>query len=59
MHSDTHVTITKLDIPFGNLVWFLVKVSFAAIPAGIVVTIVWGVLASVLAGMFGARLGGF
>jgi len=53
--NDMNVTITRLDIPFGNLVWMLVKVSIAAIPAGIILTVVWAIVGALFAGMFGWR----
>lgn len=31
--EDKHITITGLDIPFVDLVVFLVKMAFASIPA--------------------------
>jgi hypothetical protein len=46
------VVITGIEIPFRDLVVLLVKVSFAAIPAGIIVGVVyffvWYFLANLL-----------
>lgn len=46
------VVIRGLDVPFGDLVFLLVKLAIAAIPAAIIVTlimaVVWGVLGGIL-----------
>jgi len=42
------ITITAIDIPFGQLVGFMVKAGIAAIPAGIIVAVFWGFVASLL-----------
>jgi len=55
VNNEMNVTITRLDIPFGNLVWMLVKVSIAAIPAGIILAVVWAVVGAIFAGVFGWR----
>ncbi len=47
------VVIKGIDIPFGDLVSLLVKISFAAIPAAIIVVIVWGIIMSFLGGLLG------
>jgi len=48
------VIVRGVDIPFGDLVGLLVKVSFAAIPAGIIVYVagwfVIGILSGILSG---------
>lgn len=44
--------IVGVDIPFMDLVGFFVKASFAAIPAAIVVAVVWGVVGFFLAAVF-------
>jgi hypothetical protein len=38
------VTVVNFDVSFGNLVWLLVKVALAAIPA-IIILVLIGVLA--------------
>lgn len=35
------IKITGVSIPFFDLVWILVKLSFAAIPAAVIVVIIW------------------
>lgn len=40
----TPVVLTGIDVPFGDLVAFYFKAVFAAVPAGIVVTIIVAIL---------------
>lgn len=47
------VTVTDINIPFISLVSFLVKLAIAAIPAAIIVTIFWMIIAGLLAGFIG------
>ena len=42
------VIIKGIDIPFWDLVTLLVKIAFAAIPAAIIVAIIWGIIISFL-----------
>ena len=44
-----NVTITDINIPFISLVAFLVKLTIAAIPAAIIVTIFWTIIFGFLA----------
>ncbi|MDB5591401.1 MAG: hypothetical protein JWR86_1926 [Enterovirga sp.] len=46
-------TITDIDIPFGRLVAFMVKASLAAIPAAIIVAVIFWLLATVLGALLG------
>ena len=39
--GQVEVIIKKIDIPFFNLVWFLVQVAIAAVPAAIIVAVFW------------------
>ncbi len=50
--SDARVVVAGISIPFWDLVWFLVKLSIAAIPATIIITIVYAVFVGVIAGLF-------
>lgn len=43
-----YVIVTEIDIPFSKLVGFLVKLSIAAIPTGIIVFFFWSLLAGYL-----------
>ena len=45
-----YVIVTEIDIPFTKLVGFLVKLAIAAVPAGIIVGIIWIILAAVFFG---------
>lgn len=38
------VTITDVRIPFFSLMWMLVKLSLAAIPAAIIAAVIWALL---------------
>lgn len=52
-YPDTSGTrITGIDIPFGQLVVFLIKLAFAAIPATIIIAVIWSVLGMVLGALF-------
>lgn len=44
------VAIANIDIPFWRMVMILVKWSFAAIPAAIIVTIIYVVVAAIIFG---------
>jgi hypothetical protein len=37
------VILTGVHVPFWDLVWLLVKLAFAAIPAAIIIAIIWTV----------------
>ena len=45
------VRITGVEIPFMDLMGLMVKASFAAIPAAIIIGIVWMVVVGVLGSM--------
>lgn len=47
------VTVVAIDIPFGDIISLMIKWSFAAIPAVIVMSIVWFMLGAVCSGMVG------
>lgn len=48
------VTVTDIDVSFGQLVFLLIKVTFAAIPAAIIVAIIGTVLTLVMGGFIAA-----
>jgi len=50
--------LTDIDIPFGRLVAIFIKLGLAAIPAAIVVAIVWGIIVLMLTAIFGAGMWG-
>jgi len=45
------VVITGINIPFTNLVTFLVSLAIAAVPAGIIVAVLWAFLAGLIRGL--------
>ena len=47
------VVVTDIDIPFWRLVFIFVKWALAAIPATIVLVVIWMIVAAVLAALFG------
>lgn len=42
------VQVSDLDMKFSTIFWFLIKVSFAAVPAVIVIYTAWTVIGGVL-----------
>jgi len=54
----TEVVIVDIKMPFGSIVWFMVKWSIAAIPALLILMLIWLAVAAVAAGVMGA-LGAF
>jgi hypothetical protein len=56
--SPTRVTVEALDIPFTRLVMFFVKAGLAAVPAAIILSIVFFLFGALLHGLFGMGHGG-
>ena len=56
MQSDTQceVVVTNVKMPFWSMVTFMIKWSFAAIPAAIILAVIWAIAMGVLGGIFGA-----
>lgn len=52
----TNVTLTAIDIPFWELMSFMFKFTFAALPAVFAATIVWMLLLGFLSALFGGSL---
>lgn len=46
-----YVVLTDIDIPFTQLIGFLIKLAIAAVPAGIIVGVLWTMVASALLGL--------
>jgi hypothetical protein len=42
------VIVTDIRMPFWSMVWFMVKLSIAAIPAGIILAVIYFLFASVV-----------
>jgi hypothetical protein len=57
MESPTEVKVVNFDIPFWNLVGFMLKLVFAAIPAGIILGVIGLVLTYVVLPMVIGLLG--
>jgi hypothetical protein len=53
MPEPTPIVVTDLRIPFSRLVMFFVKVALAAVPAAIIVAIIFMVLGAILAAALG------
>jgi hypothetical protein len=49
-----HVVISGVDVGFLDLMWLMVKLSIAAVPAMIIVAIFWLLIGSFLMGFFSA-----
>ena len=54
--SDQHgnVVISDVDISFGRLIVMFIKFGLAAIPAAIVIGIIWAVIVMLVARIFGS-----
>lgn len=48
------VIVTNLDMEFGTMVWFLVKLTVAAIPAAIILTVIVLILGGIAGGILGS-----
>ncbi len=53
MSTNTPVTVTDVEIPFGRLVVIFIKWGLAAIPAAIIISIIISVVMMAMAGLFG------
>ena len=53
-NGNREVIVTDVKMPFGSMVVFMVKWSLAAIPAIIILAIVWAIAVGVLGGLFAA-----
>ncbi len=50
--EEKKVVISGLQIPFWDLVWFMVKLAFASIPALIVITFIFALFEFLFGGLF-------
>ena len=50
---DRNIVVTDINISFGRLVVVFVKFGLAAIPAAIILAIIWGLIVLLLGGVFG------
>ena len=51
------VAIADIDIPFWRMVAIMIKWTFAAIPAAIIISVIFGIIAAVVGGGLMAILG--
>lgn len=51
MENSTEITIVDVKMPFVSMVVFMVKAAVAAIPAVIILTIIFGIIAAMFGGM--------
>lgn len=49
--NSNEVVITNIDIPFGSMVKFIIKWSLASIPAIVILTIIYIVILTIIAGL--------
>jgi Na+/glutamate symporter len=52
-----HVRVVDVDISFGQMVWLLVKLSVAAIPAFIILLVIGVVITAILGVLLGGAAG--
>lgn len=50
------VVVTNLDMEFGTMVWFLVKLAIASIPAVIILTLIGMVVVGIISGLLSGML---
>jgi len=51
------ISIADIDIPFWRIVAILIKWTIAAIPAAIIITIIFGIIGFVATLLFGGMMG--
>lgn len=49
----TQVKITSVDVPFGNVLYLMIKIGIASIPAAIIVAIAYYALIAILGDVLG------
>lgn len=52
------VSIADVEIPFWRMVAIIIKWTFAAIPAVIIVSIIFGIIGAIVGGGIAALIGG-
>ena len=51
----TEVTVVDIKMPFWSMVVFMVKSAIAAIPAILILALLWAVFAGVIGVLFGGK----
>jgi hypothetical protein len=54
----SRVHIADIDMPFTSMVWFMIKWSVAAVPAFIILAILWTIGGALFTGVLAGLLGG-
>lgn len=57
-HHTNEVKIKDFDMPFGSMIVFMVKWAIAAIPAMIILAVIWTLGAALLSGVLSGVLSG-
>ncbi|WP_456402366.1 hypothetical protein [Hydrogenimonas sp.] len=57
MEESREVVVSGLDIPFWDLVWFMVKLALASIPALFILYFIFGLLTMLFGGMMHLFMG--
>ncbi|MDP2621267.1 MAG: hypothetical protein Q8P46_14035 [Hyphomicrobiales bacterium] len=52
-NQNGYVTVTNIKISFGRLIVLFVKLGLAAIPAAIILALIWGLVVLALGALFG------
>ena len=52
-NQNGYVTVTNIKISFGRLIVLFVKLGLAAIPAAIILALIWGLVVLALGVLFG------
>jgi hypothetical protein len=55
----TQVVVTDIDIPFGSMVFLIIKWAIASIPALIILSILGAIVGVLVGGIFSSMFGGF
>lgn len=54
MNQEHEVRVKDFDMPFGSMIWFMIKWAFASIPALIIISVVIGGIIFAFALVFGS-----
>lgn len=54
--NSNSVKVKDFDMPFGSMVYFMIKWVLASIPAFLIIVILLGIVSVVVGGMFGGAL---
>ena len=57
METEQRLVVVDVNMKFGTMVVFLVKLAIASIPAAIILVVLGAVAAAVLGGLFGGLPG--